>query len=466
MVRDVDEKLLGGAKSGQVDEQSLIRGAWKRLGEKLQSRFVFTAANGVAQPWLHLLALQGPGPCRLGCILCAKVKLPGAMAAFAPATLERVRSSKLVRHEQSPMHQKAVQAVTRPAAQRDSAVHAPSGDEFQAVWRHLRKRRFGEVEGGTKVFRHKARKIEFCLAEALRERQRDTLKRARCISFSQDAAETRHLVRFASVDSNMTSTTGVLGMLRDGAAGHKAILRATDAVIRQASTPLHGAPRKPCDTRSPQTVCDDGLYKHIRENVILWNSDAGPDELLAGSEALVWAPSAQDVRPLLPNLRFVNRDKAHASRRVIKRPWFADPELRSVYTEFVAMMSVIQHSHVLRKWYVEYQAAGAAPGCETTLTVQPSLAWCAPRFDSSAKPLGIAVLTIDAVLLTAIRNVTERKHSENYAVTLRFLEFVTGPMGTRRLCLAGMIADAARECLQFTRELDAEALIRIVTNVT
>ena len=70
-------------------------------------------------------------------------------------------------------------------------------------------------------------------------------------------------------------------------------------------------------------------------------------------------PSAADVRPLFRNLRFINRDRAHASRRVVKRPWTADDTLMGVHQQLInnkdSMTSVIENSHVLKIWYKEYQ---------------------------------------------------------------------------------------------------------------
>ena len=130
------------------------------------------------------------------------------------------------------------------------------------------------------------------------------------------------------------------------------------------------------------------------------------------------------------------------------------------------MISLIQHSQVLRRWYVHYQTmdggasdiggcapggsvqtpgdGGCAPGgpggCAplpqgSSLTVQPSLAYCEPRFDSAAKPLAIAVLTIDAVLLTAIRAVVERKKARTFG--RKVSEFRLGPRGGQAVDVGG-----------------------------
>eukprot|EP00811_Abedinium_folium_P034265 NODE_7161_length_1603_cov_1.829268.p1 GENE.NODE_7161_length_1603_cov_1.829268~~NODE_7161_length_1603_cov_1.829268.p1 ORF type:complete len:193 (-),score=6.33 NODE_7161_length_1603_cov_1.829268:367-945(-) len=179
--------------------------------------------------------------------------------------------------------------------------------------------------------------------------------------------------------------------------GHKPVIYGTDRIFRDAATPLCGAPnldaRGSC-AAGPARLHNE-FYMHMRGNALVWNSDTGSDELLAGDESRAWSPSSEAVRPLFTNLRLNNRNKAHAFCRIIKRPWFANTELNFVHSTFGCMMSVIQHNNVLRKWYQEFQSecigGHATDSGRQTITVQPYSAWCAPRFDSFAMALGIAV---------------------------------------------------------------------------
>lgn len=188
-------------------------------------------------------------------------------------------------------------------------------------------------------------------------------------------------------------------MVRCAQGGHASILKATDDIIRQAATALYGAP-----VSNPQTDFDIQLYNHMRDRVILWNSDAAGDEQLAGRESRIWTPRADDVRPLFPNLVFVHRDKAHAGRRVLRRPWYADEVLKGVHTSCVAMFSVIQYSSAVKAWYQDAQQE-----MQGELKVQKDLAWCEIRFDSAALPLAKLVMTFGAVVATATRQLAERK---------------------------------------------------------
>ncbi len=119
----------------------------------------------------------------------------------------------------------------------------------------------------------------------------------------------------------------------------------------------------------------------------------------------------------------------------------------------------MQHSHVLRKWYVDYQKEEMDTSDNTQLIpVQQSLSFAPHRYESLAKPFTICLLTLNAVILTAIRSHQERKSDHAAAEAKLFLQFVSGVPGARNLALAGMLADAADECLMITRAFDVETV--------
>ena len=202
-------------------------------------------------------------------------------------------------------------------------------------------------------------------------------------------------------------------MTRCPGGGHNAILKATEQIFRECATALHGYPKAPGRPEGVVAVpqFDQDLYDRLCQRTILWNADAAADEILVAHDSTVCHPSADALRPLLPQLKFVNRDKAHACRRILKRPWWADARLKEVHLEFKTMFSLIRFSDTLQAWYIAAQKGSSAMRWQRghdRVRIQPSLAWCEMRFDSAAKPLTSAVLTIDAVIMTAIRNCNER----------------------------------------------------------
>ena len=189
-----------------------------------------------------------------------------------------------------------------------------------ALWRALRKRRFMQMDSAVGHRKTNAKKA-FCLAEGIRRINRKFLASATSISLNQDASNSRMLARYTATNDRLMTRSGVLGMVRDYGSGHKANLEATKRLIEEFSTPLlHAPPRAdPRDGRMhlaplPPT-CNNHLAQHIMNTIEIWNTDAAQDEVLAGQEAHVRGPAAAHIRPLLPALRFVNRDRCHASRR-------------------------------------------------------------------------------------------------------------------------------------------------------
>ena len=88
-------------------------------------------------------------------------------------------------------------------------------------------------------------------------------------------------------------------------------------------------------------------------NVELFNADAAPDEQLAG-KLLRGATSAesQEFTGIFGNLKVLNKDKPHASRRTCTRTWDKDPFLKHVSHKFVlgkkSMCRRIQYSEVFK----------------------------------------------------------------------------------------------------------------------
>ena len=194
-------------KLHQMDVKQL----WKRRKARLQSRFPYIDGN-TERPWLLALDEEGVEPLKIGCALC--LRLFGAqdaaqsktLAAFPPATLETLRIPKLLRHEQLKVHRRALEKfATQANGQIAYTWWAPSVEQMRETWEATQK------GNQVKRCRSKARRIIFCLAEAIRSYYREELRDSKCISISQDGSETRQLVRFASSSSAFRTTTGVLG---------------------------------------------------------------------------------------------------------------------------------------------------------------------------------------------------------------------------------------------------------------
>ena len=125
---------------------------------------------------------------------------------------------------------------------------------------------------------------------------------------------------------------------------------------------------------------------------------------------------------VLPNLRYVGKDRAHALRRCL-RPWDCDEYLSACKSCFVdgkhAITKAIQFSPVLKHWFVE---ANLRSNARTRITTRVAdFAWAKQRYDGIAQPLGRVILFIESLL--AVANLTLSMRPKDIAAS-QFLSFL------------------------------------------
>ena len=294
---------------------------WSKHAENLQYEF-WLEDSGLS--WLQGI-YTADDTLRIGCLPChtflkafpeSDTRLSESpYAAFAPATLSCLKPGKLKRHGECPGHQMAV-AWYQGLADIERPAQAPAVSMWKSMWDILRKDRHMDMPAmPDAIGRGKARMMVYCLAEALRQRHREHLWSSTTVTLSMDGAQTRLLCRFSAVNDRLEVQRGVLGMRRSKAIGHAALLTLLDLILKDAWTDLGGAALNGQLPVKEDPVLDQDLYQHLRSRVVVWNSDAAGDEMLAAQESQRVPASLADLHPLFPNLTLVNRDRAHASRR-------------------------------------------------------------------------------------------------------------------------------------------------------
>ena len=106
------------------------------------------------------------------------------------------------------------------------------------------------------------------------------------------------------------------------------------------------------------------------------------------------------IPALLPKLKLIIRDRAHATRRITKRGWKADGYLHNLLQHVIfgkdSIVALIQYSSVFQAWFQESIARQQAVPVSGQRVKNMSLA--KQRFDSSQKPLGRTCLFFEAIV--------------------------------------------------------------------
>ena len=187
-------------------------------------------------------------------------------------------------------------------------------------------------------------------------------------------------------------------------------------------------------------------------------TDAAPNEVLATHiaagkrNAEIEEDGAR--QPLLPNIRLVGRDQAHAFRRLMTRPYTCDDYLQETLGMFVddndSMAQKIQKSFVLRQIFAEEVAAEEQVG-GWSLQIK-NLRAAKHRFESLVTPLGRQLLCLPAFLRTCQRIAAIHTSDAGGKAAQVFLASLTA----ERLMAAAMLCDGLDECMILLRLVDEE----------
>ena len=149
------------------------------------------------------------------------------------------------------------------------------------------------------------------------------------------------------------------------------------------------------------------------------------------------------------------RDKCHATRRLVSRPWAADPNLARVLSTYVtgktSIVHLIQNSPDINTMFERH--VESITNCPIAGARIKNLRYAKQRYDSTSKPLGRFILFFDAVWATALDVVASRANRESAKRARAFLASVT----CEDVLQIALLADVGHECCALTRLFDTEA---------
>ena len=424
---------------------------WLEKSSKWCKTFLLDPRRPNLGSWLDSTG-EGAG-LAVGCKACFAQSFRTVWGKYMVRSPSMLQHYVFRRHSNSVSHIVAVQKMFHRSMEAVLDHVSPSADEFKKLMGDIIDNKLGEVDRKTK------QKL-WCLHEALKSLDQSTLSRASAIFLFRDERDGRLLVRFRAVSHDLECKVGVLGQERAFGTGARQVLTATGNVIVRACTRFHGAPPSSAGSAqvAPKPFLKKNLLRHVRKSVIGLTCDSAADEILA-AEMMRDADLAQSTA-MTPNLRYIIRDKAHASRRLISRPWSVDDFLKDVVMMFCrgrgSVARLIQNSKENRRMFEQFARTTQVANLKH---VVKNFRAAGHRFESYQKPLGRSCLYIIASIRLA-SYLAMRRTDAHGKLASEFCLWVN----SEKCLQAAMLADASDQLMVLTRVVDNEDVDPITAN--
>ena len=393
-------------------------------------RFLIVPGDTSKGTWLDSKWKQGLG---IGCKCCKFDGQPGPFGTYGIRCNSALQVSHLLKHDQSSAHRNAVAAYLSKPNQYT--------DQFTSVAKQI-----ADGESFVKVGKP-GRKIAWCLLQAMKEEDRAAIRGCMFISLLRDERASRLHIRFRCVNKDLEVHSGTLGMEKDFGTGASAVTTATERIMRRMCTE-HNDPDV-AEQAWDIAKLDTALFNHLRNSVLCVAVDSAADEVLS-AEIMRSRVLSQSHQALTPNLLWVIRDKAHASRRLVSRPWAADAYIKDVALMMSqgngSMARMIQNSLDIRRVFSRFVRTSRNKIVSSACT---NMKAAKHRFESFAKPLGRTCIHLHATIRTALWMVGRGSTADRAKAWLQWLD-------TEKCLMAAMLADASDQSLALTRLMDNE----------
>ena len=402
----------------------------------------------------------------LGCFLCHALGFNSPLGKYTGGS-GLLKVGNLERHGASIQHRRAEAMLKDPTV--PAVNRTPTKADFARVWKDVRN---GTMKPAR--LKRRTRNMEFCLAEALREKHRRFLVEACTVSVSMDGRQSRLLLRFSATHSNTLQVRkGIMGLERDYGAGNQAHTNALRVMVGRFCSPGVCHPVSGAQAVSPVAPKRRAADVAVNPSAAVVVQDSGGRAALDDSgrgahllqtikEAthLAVADAAGDGQIAIDNLRregfwsnLMARhfDQAHGARRIAQRPWQADTDLQDVVNTLItgphSLTMLFENSRALKGYLSSNleKYCGGDGGICTDEGLSSGIK--KHRFDSTQMPMVRAVLRTRANTATAVQIAQAFKGDRSAMCCEYYLLYVSGTTGKRRLLLLGMMTDAGDEAL-------------------
>ena len=293
--------------------------------------------------------------------------------------------------------------------------------------------------------------MSWCLAEAILEVQREQCRTSDVFTLKHDTRDHHEMIRYSACDDKLRTSKGMFWLQPSGSKApelHNAILQG----LVQFCTPRGNAPFRAPEAPEPQ--CDNELLEWICDRVEMTASDNASNEVRATRMLRGRTPTSPGhLTTTFKNVRCHVPDVTHASVRMIKRPWAADPYLDSVMQTHIwgsgSIVCTIQFTNYQKK-FASFAQDMESTGVMGTRIRDMNLA--KHRFNSVTTPVGRFVLffpvvwTLAACMLNRPAGDDCRQKAHDFFDTI----------DEDAVIQISMLADAADEHSAIVRFFDSE----------
>lgn len=407
------------------------------------------------ETWLHTQDLDGNYG--VGCSICAQLLAEcdkDIIAKYGITSTSGLKPFRLKAHACSANHLAAVRRLLEPTdwvgVPLSQETEAPPESGFKALMAHIRKG--GSLRDGLPGVGHfrKIKSMTFVLAEAFRRLYRQHLGQCCSINLLRDERHSRLLVRFRCANLQAERSIGVIGQAKVVKSTATNLTEATKSLFLDFCTKNHGVPYHP--NPSEVMALDNDLLEHMCACVHALTVDAAGNEVASGENMRSSkSVTADNAKAFTPNLQVIIRDKAHASRRILERPWNSDDYLTLVARAFVtdpqSVAQQVQHSSDFQEWYKECCEKSANKVVASNFG---HLRAAKHRFESLCSPLSRICLDWEACLAFLVRVATERSGQASGQFAVSTLASIDEEM----MIQAALLADACEESMVLIRFFD------------
>ena len=343
----------------------------------------------------------------------------------------------------------------------DTCGVAPSADDMKTLISDIRAggsfRSLGAARRWHNMAEHKISKVVWCFAEALKQRWRVFLMMACTINLLRDERHKRLQIRFrAAGPVTGEIMCGWFGI--DKTHESNTAIQITEATRKQITDFC----TRDCDPPKPHNdeiegVFDQDLFNHILLTCEAITVDSAGDEIASAYDASAdnsFTATSLGMLCFMPNLLHILRDKAHAIRKLMTRPWTIDPTLQNIMELFVtgrnSLLHMIEGSLDFKMWLKELSAKNTT---KEISSVFGAVRAAKHRFESYLSPMSRFVTDFDAFLAVAVK-ISILRHDTVPGQNARFfLETINIEM----LIMIALLCECGDECLALLRIYDVEA---------